>query len=647
MVNKILAAVLAAAMTASVFTGLVANADAASFDGAEIVYSRTFEEDGVTVETGTIDDDPNGGSGKVWHVTTGGDVQTEQITELDANETYTMIIRANGGFAEFGLQQLDAVNVYYGQYKYDGEHEWIFGISYYYDMGGVEYLRNIKYDWDYYAITLTGVSAFKFVLFFREKGKQENLDRNLGLHIGFQDLNKPSKARKEQFINRYISDKNKTDEEDEEDENKEKDLHYFYINYSTPNFVTDYLVRLFPYSFWAIELQGYYFDEPNRLFFSLEGALIKMAEQFNDLRELIPEFFYLPELFININNINLGTLSNKSKVDDVIISKEIIQSELESYKQVFNNKIENENENKKNIFKAFITIIKMKDTLEGLKDRDLKNWLDLIFGEKQRYEDYKNKEGQFFTSVSYIDVDKNTLENNIENNMDRVQLGLIPLKIIFDENKPNEINNEIQSPASETYYWDDKVKYKFEKKNENGQGKIEIYNENQILIDEIIDHSDEIIKKSYNRRLNMLATCSYDGLICIYIFPKKLISIIRHPQKLYFDEVYLSANPFPTVIAHDKKNCCLYCYSIYGILINELKYVEIIGNIKDKKIDFTIDYILDVYGGCLWPKDLVNINYGSADKKTNTSKWFELPFLNEIKVEKAFVEKAKKFVFKD
>ena len=185
------------------------------------------------------------------------------------------------------------------------------------------------------------------VLFFREKGKQENLDRKLDLHIGFQDLNKPSKDRKEQFINRYISDKNKTDEEDEEDEGEEKDLHYFYINYSTPNFVTDYLVRLFPYSFWAIELQGNYFDDPNRLFFSLEGALIKMAEQFNDLRELIPEFFYLPELFININNINLGTRSNESKVDDVIISKEIIQSELESYKQVFNNKIENENENKK------------------------------------------------------------------------------------------------------------------------------------------------------------------------------------------------------------------------------------------------------------------------------------------------------------
>ena len=116
-------------------------------------------------------------------------------------------------------------------------------------------------------------------------------------------------------------------------------------------------------------------------------------------------------------------------------------------------------------------------------------------------------------------------------------------------------------------------------------------------------------------------------------------------KKMCFDGACLSANPFPTVIAHDKKNCCLYCYSIYGMLINKLKYDEIIGNIKDEKKDFTINYIFDVYGGC--HKDFVNIIYESVDKKYKESKWFELPFLNEIKVEKAFVEKAKKFEFKD
>ena len=99
-------------------------------------------------------------------------------------------------------------------------------------------------------------------------------------------------------------------------------------------------------------------------------------------------------MFININNINLGDLSEDSKVDDVVISEEIIQKELESYKQDLN--IQNESENRQNILKAFITIIKMKNTLEGLNDIDLKNWLNLIFGNKQRYEDYKKKEGQFF-----------------------------------------------------------------------------------------------------------------------------------------------------------------------------------------------------------------------------------------------------------
>ena len=52
----------------------------------------------------------------------------------------------------------------------------------------------------------------------------------------------------------------------------------------------------------------------------------------------------------------------------------------------------------------------MKEDLEGLKESDFKDWLDLIFGKKQRYLDYKNKEGQFFRTQCYIDVDKNTSE---------------------------------------------------------------------------------------------------------------------------------------------------------------------------------------------------------------------------------------------
>ena len=37
------------------------------------------------------------------------------------------------------------------------------------------------------------------------------------------------------------------------------------------------------------------------------------------LQELIPEFFYLPELFVNSNKYELGSTSDGHKVDDVIL----------------------------------------------------------------------------------------------------------------------------------------------------------------------------------------------------------------------------------------------------------------------------------------------------------------------------------------
>ena len=69
----------------------------------------------------------------------------------------------------------------------------------------------------------------------------------------------------------------------------------------------------------------------------------------------------------------------------------------------------------------------------------------------------------------------------------------------------------------------------------------------------------------------MFATSSYDGLACIYIFPNKLFSVIKHSKNLFFDKIFLSANPFPTIITFEKTNNILCSYSLSGILIKELK----------------------------------------------------------------------------
>ena len=90
-----------------------------------------------------------------------------------------------------------------------------------------------------------------------------------------------------------------------EKEGEGVDHAYFECNYSNQTFVTGFLMRLFPYSFICIELQGTKFDCPDRLFFSVEKTLMNIFSSDNtDIKELIPEFFYLPEMFMNIKHNN-------------------------------------------------------------------------------------------------------------------------------------------------------------------------------------------------------------------------------------------------------------------------------------------------------------------------------------------------------
>ena len=100
---------------------------------------------------------------------------------------------------------------------------------------------------------------------------------------------------------------------------QEKDIkpYIFGCNYSNATYVCNYLIRLFPFTQICIEIQGEGFDTPRRLFCSIEKAFNNASTQSTDVREIIPEFFYLPEMFLNINDLNLG------KIDQNIILKDV------------------------------------------------------------------------------------------------------------------------------------------------------------------------------------------------------------------------------------------------------------------------------------------------------------------------------------
>ena len=499
-----------------------------------------------------------------------------------------------------------------------------------------------------------------FPLLFFCDNESNIIQRDFTNHLGLQEVDQVSKEKAETIISSYKGSL--------EVGLNNGEIQYFNTHYSNDVYTSNFMMRLFPYSFCAIQLQGDGFDDPNRLVFSIKDTFYNILSQKSDTRELIPEFFYLPEMFINLNSINFKKRSNGDLVDDVNMSINIDSNNIININNKINeqnNVINKNNNNQKNLL-FFFFVDYMKKKLEDLEGKCLASWLNLIFGEEQRYKKGSQME-QYFRKEGYIDIDKETYEKYIEDTiiLDSIDFGLIPLQTINKINKNNyfkkreniyekldastedKLNNNLKEINQKSIinnknnqikenlkdkeknsiyeykeykldnfnYWDEELNIDFKIENFDNFGKLNVY-KNGKLINEIIDHNDKINYIFYNRRLNMFATTSFDGLACIYLLPGKLISIIKNPNNLYFDEIFLSANPFPTIIAFEKKNNIIYSYSLSGILINKKTFK--INNIK-------IVPIFEIYGGAF--RDRIKI----LNDKYEILKIYNVPFFEEYK----------------
>ena len=197
---------------------------------------------------------------------------------------------------------------------------------------------------------LTQYPVFPWVL---ADYKSESLD--LDDPESFRDLTKPmgaqTRERREKYETKYKA----------LAEVGETPFHYG-THYSSAMIVASYLIRLPPFVQSFILLQGGTFDHPDRLFYSIPKAWASASrDNASDVRELIPEFFYLPEFLENINGYNFGERQgNGGKVDDV---------ELPPWAH--------------GDPKVFIA--KNREALESpYVSKNLHHWIDLIFGHKQK-----------------------------------------------------------------------------------------------------------------------------------------------------------------------------------------------------------------------------------------------------------------------
>lgn len=66
-------------------------------------------------------------------------------------------------------------------------------------------------------------------------------------------------------------------------------------------------------------MQGSKFDHADRTFHSVGQSWANCQRDTSDVKELIPEFFYLPEMLRNENHYNFGVTDGKVLVDDVLL----------------------------------------------------------------------------------------------------------------------------------------------------------------------------------------------------------------------------------------------------------------------------------------------------------------------------------------
>lgn len=92
---------------------------------------------------------------------------------------------------------------------------------------------------------------------------------------------------------------------------------HFGTHYSNPQAALWYLVRMEPFTSLHIFLQDGRFDRPDRQFDSIAAAWRGCTSNDADVKELIPEFFFLPEFLRNSSGLDLGSTQSGKQLGSV------------------------------------------------------------------------------------------------------------------------------------------------------------------------------------------------------------------------------------------------------------------------------------------------------------------------------------------
>ncbi|KAI9091275.1 hypothetical protein DFS34DRAFT_328787 [Phlyctochytrium arcticum] len=210
----------------------------------------------------------------------------------------------------------------------------------------------------------------------------------------YRDLSKPIGAlderRLEQFAERYSA---------FEDPNGQIKKFHYGTHYSSAAATLFYLLRVEPYTTLHIALQAGKFDHPDRQFHSMQSCWNSVLKGNGDVKELIPEFYYMPEFLCNENKFDLGTKQTGERLDNVILPP--WAETAEDFVRIHREALESDH-----------------------VSENLHQWIDLIWGYKQTGEEavkafnvfyYLTYEGAINIDAIKDPIERRSIEDQINN----------------------------------------------------------------------------------------------------------------------------------------------------------------------------------------------------------------------------------------
>ena len=158
-------------------------------------------------------------------------------------------------------------------------------------------------------------------------------------------------------------------------------------HYSSAAIVLFFLIRLQPFAGLARSLQGGRFDHADRLFGSMDRCWRACLESTADVKELIPEFYSLPEFLANSSGFDLGATQQGTSVGDVALPPWANNSPHE-----------------------FIRLMREALESETVSAR-MHLWIDLVFGHAQRGDESVRRHNVFHPLTYEGSVDLDAVED--------------------------------------------------------------------------------------------------------------------------------------------------------------------------------------------------------------------------------------------